>query len=87
MTVLWQCLSPCGVRPRAIGSQHASAQPDAYRLRAGTPGQGLAITGTGRDSCGAFFGYQPVVADWNNRVANPVRRQCAAVSAGWPART
>jgi hypothetical protein len=33
----------------------------------------LASSGTGRDTCGAFGGYQPDAAGWNNHVANPLR--------------
>ncbi|WP_063778166.1 hypothetical protein [Lentzea aerocolonigenes] len=70
-----ECRNPCGVRPFAIGTQHESARPLALRPRVGTPGHGSASTGTGRASCGAFFGYQPAAAGWNSYVANPLRRQ------------
>jgi hypothetical protein len=76
--VRWVWRSPWGVRPLAIGSQQASARALAPRPLAGTPGQGSPSSGTGRGSCGAFFGYQPETAGVNSHVAKPFLRQWAA---------
>lgn len=78
--VRWVWRRPWGVRPLAIGSQQASARSLAPRPRAGTPGHGSPSSGTGRASCGAFFGYQPDTAGVNSQVAKPFRRQWAACS-------
>ncbi len=75
------------MRPLAIGSQQASARLPAPRPRTGTPGHGSPSRGTGRASCGAFFGYQPDTAGVNSQVPKPFLRQCAACSATTPPRT
>jgi hypothetical protein len=72
---LWEWRSPCGVSPMAIGSHDASARLWAPRPRIGRPGNGSAVTGTGRLGCGAFGGKQPSAAGLKIQVANPLRRQ------------
>ena len=78
INVLCECLSPCGVRPAAIGLQHASARATAPRPRTGIPG--VPTIGTGRAGCGALAGYQPDTAGVKSHVPNPPRRQCGASS-------